>query len=307
MNVERQRNIEHEPQGLSLRRLTPQDYHSFNELAQSAWPGIKLFSEPIFVALTDNGVSVAATEGSELVGASFNFIKPAARSGEYALYVHMLGTRQERQGKGVGRKIMRENYRLIESGELGPGLTEVKLTSDPLEAKNVMFYLHHLGMIVQTYKPDAYKTLSTTGAEQHKGLPADRFVYTAQPITPWVRERRLPTPDVYANYVNQNPTAVRTFAENKERSAAGETSSPVVLVEVPMQIEAIKHASMAEAQDWRRYHQTVFASLFIESAGFSAVDAVTLLSEGIPRQFIVCMRNFDQENPECLLQQIENY
>lgn len=292
-----------EPQGLSLRRLTPQDYQQFTEVAQSAWPGIRMFSEPIFVALTDNGVSIAATEGQEMIGASFNFIKPGSRKGEFALYVHMLGTKQDRQGKGVGRKIMRENYRVVETGEVGPGITEVKLTSDPLEAKNVMFYLHHMGMSVHTYLPDAYKSLRTAGAQQHTGLPADRFVYTARPKESWSQERRLPTPEEYLAYITSHPNAVKMF--NHDNDADTFEHFPVVLVEVPLHIDEVKQTNIEEALSWRKYQQNLFSSLFSEQERFSAVDAVKLFTQDTVRQFIVCMQNFDQQNPECLTQQLD--
>ena len=302
MTVETVKNREVEPQDIAVRKLTPDDYHSFNELAQSAWPGIKLFSEPIFVALTDQGVSVALTEGQTLVGASFNFIKPTGRPREYCLYVHMLGTRQDRQGQGIGKKVMQENYRLITSGELGDGVTEVKLTSDPLEAKNVLFYLHHLGMTVHQYKPEAYKTLSTTGAEQHKGLPADRFVYTVQPGLAWANQRQLPTSDEYVDYVLRRPEALKTFGDGPPQDF--HDRPPLVFVEVPQQIATIKQDNLELAIDWRRFQQQQFEQLFSPEAGYSAVDAVVLTAQNQTKQFIVCLRDFDESNPECISQSL---
>lgn len=308
---EHPRPPETEPAEVRLRALTPEDYVAFNEVAQSAWPGIKLFSEPIYVALTDQGVSTAAQEGNQLVGVSLNFLKPGSRRGEYAVYVHMIGTRQEQQGRGVGRQLMQHNYRLITEDLVGPGLTELKLTSDPLEAKNVLFYLHHLGMVADQYKLDAYKSLATGGAVQHRGLPADRLVYTARPAEAWATQRQLPTPPQYLQYLLGQPQAGLWFAEwqagrQPDWAARGQEQAtpPVLFVETPADLTTLKAADPELAQAWRRFHQHTLGTLLTPEVGYTAVDAVRLDQAGAPWHLLVLLRDFDHQQPAALQQAV---
>src|SRR5688500_6201232 len=121
---------------IEIERLTPFDYVDFNKVTQSAWPGLAKSSVQDFTAITDCGVSFGAFEQDRLIGASYNFVKPTDRFGNFHLYVHMLGVLSEEQGRGVGRRLMKANYDLVRDAELGESVLEVKLTSDPLDGQN---------------------------------------------------------------------------------------------------------------------------------------------------------------------------
>lgn len=290
-------NREVEPQGVSVRPMTPDDYVGFSDLAQSAWPNVQVNAEHDFVAITDHGVSLAAIDEQGMVGASYNLIKPSENPGEYHLLVHMLGTRQGQQGKGIGRKLMGENYKMVTSRELGNSVREVRLTSDPLEAKNVIFYLHHLGMHSGTYKIDPYKLLAESGADQQRGLPSDRFLYSCEPASGWVKNRQLPTQEAYEAVIARNPNAVLSIDTPLPRNFTNRAKR-VIFVEMPESIVATKSVDMQRAREWRDFHRAACIEAF--DYGYAAVDTVVLPAEQGSRHFIVLMRGFNERNPRVL-------
>lgn len=289
---------ETEPIGVNIVSLTPDHYTDFNELAQSAWPGVSVNAEHDFVAITDHGVSLAATENNKLLGASLNLIKPSEQRGSYHLLIHMLGTKKEAQGKGVGSKLMQTAYTMVRSGQLGEQVKEVRLTSDPLELGNVMFYLHHHGMHVSTYKPDAYKSLKTGGAQQHLGLPADRFLYACEPASKWVKQRELPSAEEYRQTLQLRPEIALHPNTSEALYTAQIGLRNILLVEVPGDIAEVKSRDMQAAYRLRVFHQTVFSEAF--NRGYAAVDATTLETAEGTKSYIVLMHGFNEKDPQCL-------
>lgn len=297
-----------EHQSIIIRLMEPGDYQGFSDVVQSAWPGLYANAEHDFVALTDHGVSFAAFDNEgEMLGASLNMVRPSS-NGKFHVLVHMLGVRREGQGHGVGQRLMSNVFTLVEGGQLGTSVDEVRLTSDPLELRNVTFYLRHSGMSVGEYKPDAYRNLAEGGGEQHRGLPADRFMYTAHPASRWIKERVMPSDETYLAASQRHPEAVLNFTRlvsandllvNLEEREQKGILPNFLLVQVPEDIGQVKARDMQDAVGWRQFHGIVFPYLF--EHGYRAVDITHMINGLIPSHFIVLVRNFDDTNPHALI------
>ena len=187
-----------------VRTLNPDDYDAWNAIAESAW-GIENINRPWdFTALVkDNHVSVALSDGDAVKGASLNLLK-IGNDGLPYLLIHMLAVHAHSQNDGLGKLLMDANYALIREGKIAH--TEIiKLTSDPMDSRNVRLYLHKCRMHANVYIPEAYKGLETEGGEKHLGLQADRLYYQCCPSSPWVRQGIVPTQPDYARLVSIVP------------------------------------------------------------------------------------------------------
>lgn len=273
------------------RRLIPDDYSQWIQVAFSAWGMPKINQQWDFTALTkDSRTSIGLFDGSTMLGGSLNIAKIGDGGNPYLL-VHMLGVNQNYQGIGVGKRLMDANYSLIQNGQLGP-IDTVKLTSDPFDTRNARLYLHHSRMHANTYIPDAYKGLSDDGGDRHKDLPSDRLYYEAKPNSPWVKQGVLPSPEQITELIQQTPQILDSAS-----------SSPVILVETPKDFIALKEHK-EEAAGWQSNQAETFTTLFAK--GYTAVDHVVVDLFGKKRHFITCINNFDENNPHCLMQAISN-
>ena len=288
----------------TVRPMSPDDYGAWMAVAgdreHGAWPGLQANQEHDFVAMTKGtNTSPAVFEGDRMVGGSLNLVKFDPAEQQMYLLVHMVGVDRRMQGRGVGNRLVDANYRLITDGQLPETVQEIRLTSDPLETPNVRFYMHSNGMTVAEYVPDVYKNLAAAGGEQHRGLPADRFLYRAQPTSEWVQSRILPNDTDYQQITADAPETAITFADYMAGQATI-AGSPIGFVEVPRDLAAIKATSMDEARAWREYQATAFGQLF--DRGYTAVDHIRG-QEG-QQDRIVLMREFDSKDPECLIRAV---
>ncbi|MDQ3799265.1 MAG: GNAT family N-acetyltransferase [Acidobacteriota bacterium] len=121
------------------------------------------------------GWTLGAFAGEKLVG--FVLSVPMFRGGaggtERAFYSHMTAVRQEFQNLRIGARLkwaQRERA-------LREGITYIKWTYQPVQARNAFFNLERLGVVVQTYMPNFYGTDYSTSAEQNRavGLDSDRL------------------------------------------------------------------------------------------------------------------------------------
>lgn len=273
------------------RPFLPDDYPAWEKVAESAW-GLPQINRPWdFTALTKDSIaSPAMFDGSTLLGGSLNVIK-VDQHNELCLLVHMLGVNADYQGIGIGKRLMEANYSLIQNGQLGP-VDTIKLTSDPFDTRNAHFYLHNNRMHSDEYIPDAYKGLSEEGGTRHKGLPSDRLYYAAKPNSRWVKEGVTPGTEQINRIIQQSPQILNI-----------DSSTPIVLIETPQDYIALKERSMEEAFQLQEKQAHELSFLF--SAGYTAVDHV-IVGEENKHHYIVCMKNFNEEDPNCLINSINS-
>lgn len=274
------------------RALVPDDYPVWEQLAMSAW-GLPQINRPWdFTALTKDSVaSVGVFDGGTMLGGSLNIIKVGEDHSPYLL-VHMLGVNADYQGIGVGKRLMEQNYVLIENGQLA-AVEAIKLTSDPFDTRNVHLYLHNSKMHSNTYLPDAYKGLSENGGARHKNLPSDRLYYEAKPNAPWVKEGILPKPEEIAELIRTSPQVLDV------KSAAS-----IILVETPADYMQLKGQAVDLAADLQAQQAAELTELFMH--GYTAVDHAVIDMAGIQHHYLVCMTDFNENDPHCLVHTINS-
>jgi predicted GNAT superfamily acetyltransferase len=275
---------ESESSAIEVRNLQPQDHTAYLEVVASAWPGLQGLQEHDFIAKATMGNLLGAfDQNGQLLGFSDNVVGAGKKK---EVLVHMIASRQETQDRGVGQRLMEANFELFRNGALSPDYQVLALTSDPLESRNVGFYLHKNPFVASQYKVDAYKAAANSGSITHQGLPQDRFYYRARPNSAWAMDRQLPQIEQYVSLLDHRSTFNVTQLTN---------NTLPVLVEIPYDIQAIKAEDLEAARSHRIQQRRMFQWLFV--SGFTALDQFR--HDG--RSFIVLMHGFDHNNPTQLV------
>jgi predicted GNAT superfamily acetyltransferase len=162
---------------------------------------------------------------------------------EFFLYSHMVAIRQVYQSRGYGFLLKQDQRK--EALRLGYRI--IRWNFDPLEALNVYFNFHKLGVISCEYERDIYGT-GETGL--HRGLNTDRL------IAEWFLDSdRVKT----AMSRKREPVILDTIPASESRKNR--------YIEIPLDIRAVKHTSIETAEVWRsrtrEQIETAFAGGFI--------------------------------------------
>jgi predicted GNAT superfamily acetyltransferase len=143
-------------------------------------------------------------------------------------------------------------------------------TYDPLEAPNARLNLHTLGGVAHVYKQNIYgEDFGTLG----KGLPSDRFLVEWWIATERVQQRH--------DRIAVEPIGVDSPIANACTGGTGDRrittidlnlDAPIVRVEIPNDLQAIKRSNMELAQDWRVKTRELFETYF--ARGYEVIDFV---------------------------------
>lgn len=109
-------------------------------------------SRHLIVTKHAGGFTLGAFDGRRLIG--FALTVPAFRGRERIYYSHMACVLAEYQSHGVGARLkwaQRERA-------LAEGVTFIKWTFQPVQARNAFFNLEKLGVVVRRYLPNYYGT-----------------------------------------------------------------------------------------------------------------------------------------------------
>jgi len=229
----------------------------------------KGFSERVAVAILKvsqrlGGIAAGAYDAEGAL-AGFVFGMTGVQEGQVVHWSDMLAVRSDLQNAGLGTRL--KAYQRDEL--LSRGVTRMRWTFDPLEAKNAHLNLNKLGAVAREYVRDMY---GRTDSPLHRGIGTDRFVPTWAMDSPRVRERCVegrPGPDPGADQ-----GAKRTFAVQEEGGLdlPGEPDLAIdadsLLVPIPASIQAVRDASLEAAQRWRTATRSVL-STYLER-GFEA-------------------------------------
>ncbi len=117
------------------------------------------------------GFTLGAFVDGELIG--FVLSVPAFIRGEKAFYSHMTAVKQTFQSHGIGAKLKWSQRDFA----LKVGISFIKWTFQPVQAKNAHFNLNRLGATIKHYEPNFYGTDYSTLHEQNGklGLDSDRL------------------------------------------------------------------------------------------------------------------------------------
>jgi predicted GNAT superfamily acetyltransferase len=152
---------------------------------------------------------------------------------------HMLAVLPEARGRDLGYRL-----KLYQRERLLPlGIDVVRWTFDPLVSKNAHLNLARLGAQPVDYLLDYYG--SGEDSALSAGLGTDRFLVEWRLDEPPPEEPEDPGPEARgAPVVNESPE--------------GGTDAPVVRIEVPGDIQAVRRESASDARAWRASTRRAF-------------------------------------------------
>lgn len=195
------------------------------------------------VARVGGLVAGAFAADGELVG--FVFGLPAVIDGTLAHWSHVLGVRESARNAGVGR--MLKEFQRAELARRG--IARIYWTYDPLVAKNAHLNLNLLGARVVEYVRDMY---GTTTSPLHSGLATDRLVVACD--TAPVASRLAHS--LAESFAKDPVLSVEPRAD--DRAAALDVRPATMLLEIPVDFQAIAASSPERAARWHAATRTNF-------------------------------------------------
>lgn len=258
---------------------TPTEVLAVEELQRDAWGVPDIDIVPLHMLITPprhGGVLLGAFDGSRLVGFVFGFLG-LAPDGRLKHCSHMAGVHPAYRNQGVGCALKLAQREHV----LDQGLDLITWTFDPLEARNATLNFHKLGAVCNSYVRDLYGAMR---GSLNAGLPSDRFE-----VAWWIRSERVeerlragevsPSPSPSLGGRGAGGASATPFVVPIRRGIPGAPSrDPVhwpadasrLSIEVPADFQAIKHADMALALQWRLRTRQLFETAF--AAGYVVTD-----------------------------------
>jgi len=246
------------------------------------------------IEITD---SIEPPPGTPMVGFAFGF--PGLYSTPDGLRMkhcsHQLGVLPQMRDGGIGFALKRAQWQLVRS----QGVDRITWTYDPLQSRNAYLNIARLGTVCSTYIRDAYGEM-TDGL--NVGIPSDRFQ-----VDWWVNShrvnrrlskrarRRLDLAHFLAadaEIINPTKAGVDGFSTpistdlppDLETGWAPGGGPPIILLEIPADLSAIKATDLELAVTWRAHTRALFERLF--ELGYLVTDFIYMPGSS-PRSFYV--------------------
>jgi predicted GNAT superfamily acetyltransferase len=253
----------------AVRDLTKyEEFLQVREVQQQIWgftQGEGLYPPMLKTAAENGGTVIGAFDGGKLIGFLFGFVG-LHPDRHIKLCSQTMGILPEYRNKGVAATLKWAQREHVLANEIDL----ITWTYDPLEAPNARLNLHALGGVAHIYKQNIYgENFGALG----KGLPSDRFLVEWWIATERVQQRH--------DRIALDPIGVDSPIANACTGASGDRRStaidlnldaPIVRVEIPNDLQAIKQSNMALAQDWRTKARDLFEAYF--ARGYEAIDFV---------------------------------
>jgi predicted GNAT superfamily acetyltransferase len=254
---------------LAVRDLTRYDeFLQVREVQQHIWgfsQGEGLYPPMLKTAAENGGVVIGAFDGGKLIGFLFGFLG-LHTDRRVKLCSQTMGVLPEYRNKGVAATLKWAQRERV----LANDIDLITWTYDPLEAPNARLNLRALSGVARVYKRNIYgEDFGALG----KGLPSDRFL-----IEWWITSERVQRQH---DRVAVEPIGVDSPIANACAGGTGDRritaidlslDAPVVRVEIPNDLQAIKKTNMVLALDWRNKTRELFEAYF--ARGYEAIDFV---------------------------------
>lgn len=244
-------------------------YHTVEQLQRQVWGLDDMEVVPLHLLLTvtkNGGLLLGAWDGDQLVGFVFGF-PGLASDGTLKHCSHMAGVLPAYRGQHIGYRLKLAQREQV----LAQGIRLVTWTYDPLESRNAALNLHKLGATSQTYLPDLYGPMRDA---LNAGLASDRLQVDWILDSPAVLERLQGAPQLTLDELCAAGTAVWNEPRPGLLLRPSEAVSPLpadrLLLCIPADFQAVKHADPGLARAWRLHTRALFQEAF--GAGFTAVD-----------------------------------
>ncbi len=253
----------------AVRDLTKYDeFLQVREVQQQIWgftQGEGLYPPMLKTASESGGTIIGAFDGAKMIGFLFGFLG-LHTDRRIKLCSQTMGILPEYRNKGVAAMLkwaQRERA-------LANQIDLITWTYDPLEAPNARLNLRTLGGVAHVYKQNIYgENFSALG----RGLPSDRFLVEWWITTDRVQQRhdRMAVEPVGMDSPIANVCTGIT-GDRRITTLDLNLDAPILRVEIPNDLQAIKKADMALAQDWRLKTRDLFEAYF--ARGYEAIDFV---------------------------------
>jgi predicted GNAT superfamily acetyltransferase len=253
----------------AVRDLTQyEEFLQVREVQQHIWgfaQGEGLYPPMLKTAAENGGTIIGAFDGGKLIGFLFGFLGLHADR-HLKLCSQTMGILPEYRNKGVAATLKWAQRERMLANEIDL----ITWTYDPLEAPNARLNLRTLGGAAHIYKQNIYgENFGVLG----KGLPSDRFL-----VEWWIKTERVQQRHDRAQL---DPIGLDSPIANACTGVTGDRhiteidlnlDAPIIRVEIPNDLQAIKQANMARAQDWRLKTRQLFEAYF--ARGYEAIDFV---------------------------------
>ena len=243
------------PPDVLIRPLRTQaDYRACVALQHETWGAD--FGETVAPAILNvvqriGGVAAGAFDaGGRLVG--FVFGITGVEDGRIVHWSDMLAVRPELRDAGLGRRLKAWQRDAARAA----GATVMYWTYDPLVARNAHLNFNVLGARAHAYVEDMY---GEGTSDLHRGLGTDRLI-VAWPLAGAPARSVVPSGDVA-----DVPAALRAAPPALE--SAGTPQSPMVRIDVPLDVHAIVAADPAAAARWRADTRAAFQACLAAGRG----------------------------------------
>ena len=254
---------------LAVRDLTRyEEFLQVREVQQQVWgfaQGEGLYPPLLKTASENGGVVIGAFDGEKLIGFLFGFLG-LHTDRRLKLHSQTMGILPEYRNKGVASMLKWAQRERVLANEIDL----ITWTYDPLEAPNARLNLRALGGQAHVYKRNIYgEDFGALG----KGLPSDRFL-----VEWWIASERV---QQRHDRIAVEPVGVDSPIVNACSGGTGDRhitaldlalDAPLIRVEIPNDLQAIKKANMPLAQEWRLKTREAFEAYF--ARGYEVVDFV---------------------------------
>jgi predicted GNAT superfamily acetyltransferase len=259
------------------------DYRACQEAQKRAWGiGEDGYLIPVATMVGANlhgGLVVGAfLPSGEAVAMSFAFLARLER--RLCLYSQLTGVVPEYQSQGLGLEIKLFQRQVARE----EGIERIAWAFDPLQAGNAHFNLSRLGAHAARYIENMYGERTD---RLNAGVPSDRL------IADWNVEAAPPAPQSF-DAVSKLPRMIE-LTETPERGLVpvavrplARGAEPRLLLEIPIDIAALRSEDPALAETWRRLVAQAFKQAFEHS--YTAVHFVRDHSSVLRRGFYVLER-----------------
>jgi predicted GNAT superfamily acetyltransferase len=242
------------------RAESPADYIACQDAQRRSWGLVdESYVVPVATLVGANlhgGLVLGAfLEDGTAAGLSFAFLGKI--EGMLGLYSQLTGVVPEYQGRGLGRRMKQAQFMIAEA----EGLACVAWAFDPLQAGNARFNLETLQATASHYVVDMYGPRTD---DLNAGIPTDRLIAVwkpGQPPRPTLPEQPFGTLPLLID--PDGPAA---------RPIEGRVQEPLVLLEIPSDLAALRASAPERANRWRLAAREAFGDAFRN--GYRAVGTV---------------------------------
>jgi predicted GNAT superfamily acetyltransferase len=253
----------------AVRDLTRyEEFLQVREVQQQIWGFTQdegLYPPMLRTAAESGGTIIGAFDGTTMIGFLFGFLG-LHTDRRLKLCSQTMGILPEYRNKGVAATLKWAQRERVLANEI----ELITWTYDPLEAPNARLNLHTLGGVAHVYKQNIY---GENFSALSQGLPTDRFLVEWWIATERVQQRH--------DRAVVEPIGVDSPIVNACTGGTGDRhitsidlnlDAPIIRVEIPNDLQAIKKINMALAHDWRAKTRELFEVYF--ARGYEAIDFV---------------------------------